>query len=108
MNYLLLNTLVVIVFAISFGPVNGQIPGGFHNIDANNDEVQGMADRAVMKYNTMRNGIFYMTKVKIISARQQLVAGTKTVLEILVQESTCEARVNHMTLFVFSFITADG
>lgn len=67
-----------------------------------------MADRAVMKYNTMRNGIFYMTKVKIISARQQLVAGTKTVLEILVQESTCEARVNHMTLFVFSFITADG
>lgn len=56
--------------------------------------IKGIATRAMTKINAMRNGIFYMAKLKILSVKQQVVAGTNTVIEILAQESTCDKTVN--------------
>lgn len=52
-----------------------------------------MATRAVAKYNAERNGIYYMNKVDVKSAKEEFVPGNKYVLEILVQESGCKVTV---------------
>ncbi|VDD86083.1 unnamed protein product [Enterobius vermicularis] len=55
-----------------------------------------MATRAVAKYNAERNGIYYMEKEDVKSAKEELGPGYTYVLEILVQESAC--KTTDMTL----------
>ena len=51
--------------------------------------------------NARRDGIFYMVKLKVLSAKEQIVAGTNTVIEILAQESTCETNVIYQLFSLF-------
>lgn len=56
------------------------------------------------KHNAQRNGAYYMMQIQVLSAKQQVVAGTNTVLEILVQESTCETGVNCPINFILKYL----
>lgn len=50
---------------------------------------QGAAWNSVPEINSKNNGQNYMVPIKVVKAQVQVVAGTNTVLEVLVGESTC-------------------
>ncbi|VDD91667.1 unnamed protein product [Enterobius vermicularis] len=85
-----LSVAVVLLFTYTVDNMAEQLVGGFRDINVDDAKVQAMASRAMAHINARRDGIFYMVKLKVLSAKEQIVAGTNTVIEILAQESTCE------------------
>ncbi|MQK22264.1 hypothetical protein EI013_28265, partial [Escherichia coli] len=78
--------LIALVFAVLDG-INCQIAGGLSAVNAS--EYTGAAWNSVPEINSKNNGQNDMAPIKVVTAQVQVLAGTNTVLEVLVGESTC-------------------
>lgn len=67
--------------------VNGQLAGGLSDVNAT--EYTKTAWKSVPEINEEYNGQTYLVPIKVVKAQVQVVAGTNTVLQVLVGESTC-------------------
>uniref|UniRef100_A0A0M3I9W8 Cystatin domain-containing protein n=1 Tax=Ascaris lumbricoides TaxID=6252 RepID=A0A0M3I9W8_ASCLU len=65
------------------------VPGGFSTKDVNDPKIQALAGKALQRINAASNDLFQQTIVKVISAKTQVVAGTNTVLELLIAPTSC-------------------
>uniref|UniRef100_A0A0N5A9U7 Cystatin domain-containing protein n=1 Tax=Syphacia muris TaxID=451379 RepID=A0A0N5A9U7_9BILA len=83
--------LLQLIAVIALTIADENLEGGFRDVPID-DEIRGMVDRAMVKVNQMRNGIFYVAPVNILSAKEQVVAGTRTVITFEFQETSCTTR----------------
>uniref|UniRef100_A0A915B2Q7 Cystatin domain-containing protein n=1 Tax=Parascaris univalens TaxID=6257 RepID=A0A915B2Q7_PARUN len=65
------------------------IPGGFSRKDVDDPKIQALAGKALQRINAASNDLFQQTVLKVISAKTQIVAGTNTVLELLIAPTSC-------------------
>ncbi|PIC33271.1 hypothetical protein B9Z55_013309 [Caenorhabditis nigoni] len=79
--------IVASVFAVT---ANGPLLGGLS--DRNAAEYTGAAWKSVPEINGQNNGGDYLVPIKVLKAQVQVVAGTNTILEVLVGESTCSKK----------------
>ncbi|EGT38581.1 hypothetical protein CAEBREN_17660 [Caenorhabditis brenneri] len=82
--------LVASIFTV-MTEINGQLAGGLS--DVNPAEYTKTAWKSVPQINSENNGDSLLVPVKVVKAQVQVVAGTNTVLEVLVSESTCSKGV---------------
>ncbi|KAF1757189.1 hypothetical protein GCK72_013644 [Caenorhabditis remanei] len=78
--------IIAAVLVVANG-VNGQLAGGLSDVNAT--EYTNTAWKSVPEINEKNNGQTYLVPIKVVKAQVQVVAGTNTVLEVLVGESTC-------------------
>ncbi|CAL2039998.1 unnamed protein product [Caenorhabditis brenneri] len=82
--------LVALILVVLSG-INGQLAGGFSDLKP--AEYTKTAWKSVPQINSKINGDTLFVPVKVVKAQVQVVAGTNTVLEVLVSESTCSKGV---------------
>ncbi|CAP25989.2 Protein CBR-CPI-1 [Caenorhabditis briggsae] len=83
--------LIVVLFLTM--TANGQMAGGLSDANATEYTVscdrEGSAWKSIPEINGQNNGGNYLVPIKVLKAQVQVVAGTNTILEVLVGESTC-------------------
>uniref|UniRef100_A0A1I7UM44 Cystatin domain-containing protein n=2 Tax=Caenorhabditis tropicalis TaxID=1561998 RepID=A0A1I7UM44_9PELO len=80
--------IILVAFSVAvFNGMNAQLAGGL--TDVNPSDYTKSAWKSVPQINNENDGDNYLVPVKVVKAQVQVVAGTNTVLEVLVAESTC-------------------
>ncbi|KAK9541748.1 hypothetical protein VZT92_001769 [Zoarces viviparus] len=74
------------VFAVESGAM---MPGGFVDIDPNNEGLRNALNYAVVQHNRRSNCMFLSQVAEVVKAQSQVVAGTKYVITVRMAKTPC-------------------
>ncbi|CAG09511.1 unnamed protein product [Tetraodon nigroviridis] len=80
---------IFLVYTAVFAVSSGLMPGGFQDVDPNDEGVKGALNFAVVQHNRASNDMYLRQVAEVVKVQRQVVSGLKYVITVNMARSLC-------------------